>query len=62
MSERSRRKHREMNDKQRALLTLTRPRNENEGSMREDRDRQTDRLMRKLRESWRETHPRAWHS
>lgn len=55
MSERSRRRNRNLPDEQRAVATLVRM--VNSGNVREERDRRTDKLMKKLREEWRGMHP-----
>jgi len=51
------RKLSDLSDEQRAILMLTRDVNSN--NVREDRDRRTDRLLKKLREDWRRTHSQS---
>lgn len=55
MSDRSRRRNRNLRDEDRAVATLVRT--VNSRNVREERDRRTDKLMKELREQWRGLHP-----
>jgi hypothetical protein len=59
MTERSRRRNRDLSDEDRVITTLTRSVGEGdvrEDRVREERDRRCDRLMQKLRQDWRQAH------
>jgi hypothetical protein len=55
VSDRSRRRNRNLRDEDRAVATLVRT--VNSRNVREERDRRTDKLMKELREQWRGLHP-----